>query len=63
MDKTKIKLMDSILSQETVRVVNPLFFSNVNETPLMRIIDAWFYHTICIKQGLYGDDLKFNVEA
>lgn len=62
MDKNKLKLMDSIQSQEVVKVVNPLFFSNVNEIPLMQIVNAWFYQILCIKQGLYGDDLKYNVQ-
>ena len=63
MDKHKNKLIDRIMNQEIIKVVNPIFFSNVNEVPLMSIFGAWFYHTLCIKQGLYGDDLKFTNEA
>lgn len=63
MDKNKAKLMDKIMGQEIIKVINPLFFSNVNEVPLMRIVEAWFYHTLCIKQGLYGDNLKFYAEV
>jgi len=49
MDKNRMKLIHSIINQEIIKVVNPLFFSNINEVPLMSIVTAWFYHTLCIK--------------
>lgn len=58
MNQNRLKLVDRILNQEVIKVVNPIFFSNVNEQPLMRIIDNWLYHVLCIKQGLYEQDLE-----
>lgn len=58
MNQNRLKLVDRILNQEVIKVVNPIFFSNVNEQPLMNIIDSWFYHILCIKQGLYVGDIE-----
>lgn len=42
---------------------NPLFFSNVNELPLIRIVDGWLYHVICVKQGLYDEESRDEGEG
>ena len=69
MEDNRVKLLDRLLTQEVVRMVNPYFFSNVNETPLMAIVDSWFYQVLCTKQGLLGEELvlesaetKFELE-
>jgi hypothetical protein len=54
MGGNRMRLLDEVLGQEVVKVVGPKFFSNVNEQPLLRIVDGWFYHVLCVKQGLYG---------
>jgi hypothetical protein len=53
MDIHRLSLINRILSQENIRLINPYFFSNVNEAPLMRIVNCWFYHILAIKLGLY----------
>lgn len=63
LENNRLKLVDRILNQEIVKVVNPIFFSNVNEEPLMRIVDSWFYHVLCVKQGLYGIDFEEEGET
>ena len=62
MDKYRLPLVDRILSQENIKLINPFFFSNVNETPLMRIVNCWFYHVLAIKLGLYEGDLEVEEE-
>ena len=62
MDKYRLSLVDRILNQENVKLINPFFFSNINEVPLMKIVNCWFYHTLGIKLGLYGEDLEMEEE-
>lgn len=58
MEENQVKLIDVILNQEVVKLVNPTFFGNENEAPLMSIINGWLYHVLCIKQGLYGEEFS-----
>ena len=56
MKDQEVQLVDRIVNQQVIKLVNPTFFSNANEIPLMAIINGWFYHIIGIKQGLYGEE-------
>ena len=56
MGDNEVQLVDKVVNHEVIKLVNPPFFSNHNEAPLMTIINGWFYHIIGIKQGLYGED-------
>lgn len=49
----RLKLTEFLLSQPLVKLMAPLFFSNINEQPLMEIIESWFVSILCIKNGVY----------
>ena len=49
----RLKLTDFLLNQPLVKIIAPLFFSNLNEQPLMEIVGTWFHSVLCIKNGVY----------
>jgi hypothetical protein len=56
MSHHQLKIIDAILNQEFIKIINPDFFSSVNEQPLMEIFNVWFYNILCIKNGVYDYD-------
>lgn len=56
----RLKVAEFLLNQPLVKLMAPLFFSNINEQPLMEIIENWFVSILCIKNGVYeqGEEME-----
>ena len=62
-EEHRLMLMDQIVGNALVQDISPVFFSSMNEQPLMHIINGLFHQVLCLKQGVYEELKMFKQES